>query len=482
MIKDKDIVFVTTTLHTKWLNYQKRIIRNLFPDSQHIIVDGRGNWPNSWFYWIDEVKKCDQKYFVHIDEDFFITSKEEFMKVFDKMESEGLDLVGCSDGYHHFRGANPVAINTFLMYGKVEHVKMIETDLKNLKYDMVSFDGLYHWRNSADIKMKESYKDDFNYEHKIIGSGNFNCEQEPYYSFLWSMKELGCKFGYLYPNFDNKYKSTNPRLNENSKDIGIHMWYTRQWNQEFDVWGLPNRVRYEEVEKMLLGGKKINIYINVAITGSVNYVLADLINSIIRSGLYSACNQIFLILNGDIKNINLNLNLPKIKLIFENQDISKCEFPTLNKIWIDSQNEDMIVLYLHTKGVTKPGNQMIKDWTDYLMHFNILKWQDRFFELENNDCTGVNLGGNSEDIKDNPSTWGYGKAPLHYSGNFWWSTSSHIKKLPEPYKWVPDSNYLKWRVMAEMWLCQIEDAKYNCAWKSNVNHYLDPYPKKIYDL
>ena len=74
MIDESNIVFVTTTLYTKWLNYQSEIIKNLFPDSQHIIVDGRGNWPNSWFYWIDEVKKSDRKYYIHIDEDFFITS------------------------------------------------------------------------------------------------------------------------------------------------------------------------------------------------------------------------------------------------------------------------------------------------------------------------------------------------------------------------------------------------------------------------
>ena len=52
MIKEEDIVFVTTTLYTKWLAYQLEIIKKLFPKSQHIIVDGRGNWPNSWFYWI----------------------------------------------------------------------------------------------------------------------------------------------------------------------------------------------------------------------------------------------------------------------------------------------------------------------------------------------------------------------------------------------------------------------------------------------
>ena len=33
--------------------------------------------------------------------------------------------------------------------------------------------------------------------------------------------------------------------------------------------------------------------------------------------------------------------------------------------------------------------------------------------------------------------------------------------------------------MAEMWLCQI-DGKYNSAWSSNVDHYLEKYPKELY--
>ena len=42
------------------------------------------------------------------------------------MESESIDLMGCSDGYHHFRQNNPVAINTFFMIGKVEHLEKID--------------------------------------------------------------------------------------------------------------------------------------------------------------------------------------------------------------------------------------------------------------------------------------------------------------------------------------------------------------------
>ena len=252
MIKEIDIVFVTTTLYTKWLDYQQSIIKRLFPESEVITVNGNGNWPNSWFYWIDEVKKSDKKYYIHIDEDFFISSKEELMKAVQSMEDNQIDLLGCPDGYHHFRGANPVAINTFLMIGRVDDVKRLKTDLKSAKYQLVTSDGrVYSWINNLGIKFKEEYKKDFNYRFEDQGGSNFQFDHEPYYAFLWSMKELGCKFDYLYPHFDERFKSTNPRLETDSPDIGIHMWYTRQWSNRMDVWGLPNIERYNLVEKFI---------------------------------------------------------------------------------------------------------------------------------------------------------------------------------------------------------------------------------------
>jgi len=253
MIEEKDIVFVTTTLYTKWLDYQSKIIKKLFPESQHIIVDGRGNWPNSWFYWIEEVKKSDKKYYVHIDEDFFITDRGEILNVVNKMEDQGIDIMGCPDGYHHYRGANPVAINTLIMFGRVDDIKRIDIDFQQIKFGMISHDrgGSYSWTNNFGLSFKEDYKKDFNFPHKIQGGSNFINDHEPYYAFLWKMKELGCKFEYLYPQFDETFKSTNPRISESSPDMGIHMWYTRQWNTSMDVHGLPNIERYNRVEKFI---------------------------------------------------------------------------------------------------------------------------------------------------------------------------------------------------------------------------------------
>jgi hypothetical protein len=243
MINENDIVFVTTTLYSKWLDYQSNIIKKLFPNSQHIIVDGRTNWPNCWFYWIDDVKGATAKYYIHIDEDFFITSKSELMGVLDKMETHGIDIMGCSDGYNHYRSKNPVAINTFFMIGRVSDIKRLDIDLKSFTYK----DNY----NSHGIKYKLEYGVGFNYPYEKLGDVNLEIETEPFYAFLWSMKELGCKFDYLYPHFDARFKSINPRLSEDSIDIGIHMWYTRMWESEMDVFGIRNVDRYTAVELYL---------------------------------------------------------------------------------------------------------------------------------------------------------------------------------------------------------------------------------------
>ena len=81
---ENNIVFVTSSLNTKWIKYQSNIIKTMFPNNEQVIIDGytnefRRNWPSSWFNWIEEIKSRDEKYYIHIDEDFFITSKEELI-------------------------------------------------------------------------------------------------------------------------------------------------------------------------------------------------------------------------------------------------------------------------------------------------------------------------------------------------------------------------------------------------------------------
>lgn len=246
---ENEIVFVNTTLKTKWLGYQQSIIEHFFPNSKRIVVDGTKNWPRSWFYWVDEVTQLNHeaKYFIHLDEDFFITSKQEVINSIKLLKKNEIDFAGCSDCLFPYRHGNPIAFNSFYMVGYIEDLRKFESRLSTLDYWSI---GTCSWMNSESITFKDCYIENPN-KPDIKHECNYEKEYEPYYSFMWSMKKAGCKFYYLYPHFHDALKSTNPRISEEREDIGIHMWYLRDHDRDFDVLGLANHQRYELLEKYL---------------------------------------------------------------------------------------------------------------------------------------------------------------------------------------------------------------------------------------
>ena len=156
------------------------------------------------------------------------------------------------------------------------------------------------------------------------------------------------------------------------------------------------------------------IYIHICCINNWEDVLNKLLSNIKLSGLYYIIDEIRCIVIG---NNNSNIfNDSKIKIIYQNNDIYLYEFKAMELIYLDSLKEDFNILYLHTKGI-KHYNQLteqnVKDWVDMLIYFNINKFNICLEYLNNNDVVGVNL---------QPNPW-------HFSGNFWWSKSSHIKTL-----------------------------------------------------
>jgi len=211
-----------------------------------------------------------------------------------------------------------------------------------------------------------------------------------------------------------------------------------------------------------------------------------MVDRMVRSGLYDHADKTWLVVNGDPAGLDRQgihdvcEALPKLATVAAHHDASRCEFPALGLAWERARGHGATVCYLHSKGVTRPPTRQMLDWTEYLCYFNIDRWRDRVADLEGHDCTGVNLGGNPADLSERPDTWGYGKAPLHYSGNFWWAKARHLARLPDPVAWPPDQDLLRWRIMAEMWLCQLPQASYHCAWRSGVDHYAQAYPPHMY--
>jgi len=233
--------------------------------------------------------------------------------------------------------------------------------------------------------------------------------------------------------------------------------------------------------EVLSGNKPIRIYIHVAVMGPVTDVLQRQMNLIVRSGLYNQCASVSLLVNGDAGKLSLVTDDPenKIKVIQISDNTDSYEFPTLHYLWEESRQDDFAVLYLHTKGVSKPGNKSVKDWVNYLNYFMIEKWQDRMTELERNDCTGVNLRGSASNPVDKPEDWFQKGSPLHYSGNFWWARSAYVRLLPDPFLFKTIHEPIL-RYYCEMWLLQLKGV-FHCAWYSGVLHHKsEPYPSFMY--
>jgi predicted O-methyltransferase YrrM len=150
-----------------------------------------------------------------------------------------------------------------------------------------------------------------------------------------------------------------------------------------------------------------------------------------------------------------------IEFFYPNVTNSEYEAPTLNKMLTDciDLSEEKFILYMHSKGITRPTSKPVNDWRRLLLHFNVDRWEDNVALLNYGyDTVGVNLLEN----------------PLYYDGNFWWSKSSYVKRLKPIPRFVN-------RGYAELWVCSAGPSACE-VFNSKVNHYVEEYPESNYTL
>jgi hypothetical protein len=213
---------------------------------------------------------------------------------------------------------------------------------------------------------------------------------------------------------------------------------------------------------------KNSIYFHIATIGQYQEIFDEIYTQFIESNLIDNVETINLCIVGQ-GDLNIQLN-DKIK-IHQDSDVNSGEFFTLDKIksFSDNCEENYKILYIHTKGVTTPNNECITDWRKYMTYFNVNQYQRCFDLLDEYDSCGV-------DLVTEPA--------LHYSGNFWWSNSSYIKKLPTIHeiKYPKTPPILSIRHNCEFWI-GMKNGKLKSLWDSNINVYerhLHRYPKENY--
>lgn len=248
-----DIAFATTTLYTECLPLQQRLIERMFPGSERILVDGReiSRWPASMFEWIERAKESGAKWTIHLDEDCFIIEREAIEEAICKMESEGIDILGCPDGYHAPRPCNPIAINPFFMICRTDSLRRIGLDFSKINYSLEMKLGQFRWNNSEGIRFKHYYKESFSYPHEKNECFKFEDAKEPYYPLFWHALDIGLKLGYLYPHFDRNLLTTNPMLAKGGREMALHMWESRNMSSDKPFYGKTAKERFSEIGRYL---------------------------------------------------------------------------------------------------------------------------------------------------------------------------------------------------------------------------------------
>jgi len=200
---------------------------------------------------------------------------------------------------------------------------------------------------------------------------------------------------------------------------------------------------------------KTVVYIHICCLNNYKEVVSLFFQWIKESGLYAEIDEIRCCILGDYDPEIFRDEKVKIRAVSSN--LSLYEVFTVNTLYEDCKREEMNVLYLHSKGVTKPTNANVKSWVQYMCYFLVFQHARCLELLETHDSVGVNL---------------HADPVLHYSGNFWWATSAYISKL-DPCQYTCFNS-------PEFWLTEKRIGDYHCMWESNINHYYVTYPAEEY--
>ena len=145
---------------------------------------------------------------------------------------------------------------------------------------------------------------------------------------------------------------------------------------------------------------------------------------------------------------------PKTRCLFTDPDMSAYERATLHRLREDcmAMQEPAYIMYIHSKGITKPPlvHASIQRWTDAMLD-GLTTYRHLCWRALDEGCSAVG----SFLTKDCQHWETKEMLPDHFSGNFWWSSSTHIASLPligpeyvDPEMWVTGSLQNSFRLVA----------------------------------
>lgn len=172
-----------------------------------------------------------------------------------------------------------------------------------------------------------------------------------------------------------------------------------------------------------------------------------------ESGLLDATRTLFVSMAAsrpeDAETLKTMMNTPKLRLIALEQDGGKYEYPALQQIRRLALGEDCYLYYFHTKGISyqslhtddrqfRSFQRKMEAWREMLEYFIFDHWQVAVHALQ----AGYDAYGCYQ--------WPP-RAYTMFSGNFWWVSSGHVRRLPDFQDEVIQAN----RFYSEVWLYEV---------------------------
>lgn len=211
---------------------------------------------------------------------------------------------------------------------------------------------------------------------------------------------------------------------------------------------------------------KIAVFYHAFLVNDFKYRIQDQLSKIFVSGLYDKCDFIFIgAVYESLENLEWLQKLVSKYNKIEVRGFANGNFREKNtqQILLEFANQtDAYVCYFHSKGVWRQSYN--SDLWRMIMDYHILyRWQTCISKLkEGYDTTGILY---------REATF-LGHWP-HYSGTYWWATSSHIRGLNHgliqenagsilaPHASIQEQNSVS-HLGAEFWIGSSKPAKHFC--------------------
>jgi hypothetical protein len=178
-------------------------------------------------------------------------------------------------------------------------------------------------------------------------------------------------------------------------------------------------------------------------TGFVCGILAEQMDAMFHSGLLDEADELHIGINGNEEDLQLVRHFcpcPHAHYLLHGSGMTS-EIPTLSALhrWLPA-HRDWLVLYLHVKGATHPGDLLSERWRRRMESAVVWGWRKCVWELEH----GREACGSHWLTKERYPAL---VSTPFFGGNFWFATAQYLLTLPP----LPPATWGN-RFEAERWI------------------------------